>query len=311
MNKTKLLVEICDMEHGIELIESQKYAIVLNVKDVSYTREFNCYTNELRLLSEKALENNVELYANLDMLYHEDDLTSLKAIIKRLHSMQFKGLIISDIGIIELVKELELDFDFINGGSILNTNYASINANSKFYDGFMISNEININEINKIVEKTDTKLIIQVYGKQKIFTSKRRLLTSYFENYNLEKINFHPKSRLIIRDQNNQDNLSYIFEDTFGTYIYTFDNVDGLDYVANFKENNVDYLFISNLFKEKKQYNEIILAYYQYLNDEISFDTIREVIDKNTRSLSKSFFEDASVYTIEQAKLLEEELKNE
>ncbi len=311
MNKTKLLVEISDLEHGIELIEAQKYALLLNVKDVSYTKQFNCYTNELKLLSDKAKEYDVELYANLDMLFHEDDLIGLKAILKRLHKMKFKGLVILDIGVIELANELGLDFEFINGGAILNTNYASINANASYYDGFMISNEINIDEINKIIDQTNTKLIIQVYGKERIFTSKRKLLTSYFENYNLPKRDFHPRNHLVISDQNEKDNFSYIYEDSFGTYIYTYFDVDGLDYVKDFQKKQVAYLLVSNLFKDKEDYNKVILAFYNYLNDFATYDETREIIEANTNYLSKSFFEDASVYTIEQAKLLEEGLRNE
>lgn len=311
MIKTKILVEINDLEHGLKLIESQKYSIVLNVKDVSYTKQFNCYLNELKLLSNKANELGVELFANVDMLFHEDDLTGLKAILKRIYQMNFKGVIISDVGIIELAKELNLNFNFINGGSILNTNYESININSSFYTGFFVSNEINISEIEKIIERNKSELFIQIFGKQKMFYSKRRLLTSYFENFKIPLRDFHPRNHLVISDQNEKDNLSYIYEDSFGTYIYTFFDVNGLDYVKEFKNQNVDYLYISNLFKEKVQYNQIILAFYNYLNDLISYEQADEIIKANSAVLSKSFFEDASVYTIEKTKLLEASQKNE
>lgn len=311
MIKTKILVEINDLEHGLELIESQKYSIVLNVKDVSYTKQFNCYVNELKLLSSKANELGVELFANVDMLFHEDDLTGLKAILKRIYQMNFKGVIISDVGIIELAKDLNLNFNFINGGSILNTNYESINISSSFYTGFFVSNEINISEIEKIIERNKSELFIQIFGKQKMFYSKRRLLTSYFENFKIPLRDFHPRNHLVINDQNEKDNLSYIYEDSFGTYIYTFFDVNGLDYVKEFKNHNVDYLYISNLFKEKVQYNQIILAFYNYLNDLISYEQADEIIKANSAVLSKSFFEDASVYTIEKTKLLEASQKNE
>lgn len=311
MNKTKILVEINDLEHGLELIESQKYSILLNVKDVSYTKAFNCYLNELKLLSNKANELGVELFANVDMLFHEDDLMGLKAILKRLHPMNFKGLIISDVGIIEMSKELELDFNFINGGAILNTNFESINENAKYYDGFFVSNEINISEVDKIVEQSNTRLFIQVYGKQRIFYSKRQLVTSYFKNFKIPLRDFHPRNRLVINDQNEKDNLSYIYEDVYGTYIYTFFDVDGLDYINKFKDNGVSYLYISNIFKEKEKYDRIILAFYNYINESISHEQAREILEANSSILSKSFFEDASVYTIEQTKLLESSLKNE
>ena len=124
--KTKLLVEICNLEQGQKFIEEKVDALILNVMGVTYTKQFNCYTNELSILAQKAQENDVELFINLDMLYHEDDIIGLRAILKKLHNLNISGLVISDVGVIELSNELGLTFNFINGGAILNTNYATI-----------------------------------------------------------------------------------------------------------------------------------------------------------------------------------------
>ena len=60
--KTKLLVEICNLEQGQKFIEENVDALILNVMGVTYTKQFNCYTNELSILAQRAQENNIELF---------------------------------------------------------------------------------------------------------------------------------------------------------------------------------------------------------------------------------------------------------
>ncbi|MDH6603497.1 collagenase-like PrtC family protease [Bacilli bacterium PM5-9] len=310
--KTKLLVEICDLEQGQRLIENKVGALLLNVKGVTYTKQFNCYTNELSILVEKAQENNVELFVHLDMLYHEDDLIGLRAILKKLNSIGIKNLVICDIGVIELANDLNLDFKFINGGSVLNTNYATIDFTNDFYSGFFLSNEINIDEVVTIAKKTSADLFVQVFGKQKIFTSKRKLLTSYCEYNEIENLDMHPRNKLIIKDAATQDNYSYIYEDQFGTYIYTMNNVNALSYLDNLIENDVKYLYLNNLFCDLEEYDEVINIFNKYLKDNnYSIQDAQNDLKIVSDKLSESFFNDETVFTIEQAKLLEMELKDE
>lgn len=310
--KTKLLVEICSLEQGQKFIEEKIDALILNVMGVTYTKQFNCYTNELSFLAEKAHENNVELFINLDMLYHEDDIIGLRGILKKLYNLGITSLVISDVGVIELAGELGLDFNFINGGSILNTNFATIEYTSDLYRGYFLSNEINISEVIKISEQTSTDLIVQAFGKQKMFSSKRQLLSSYFEYNNLPSIDVHPRNYLVISDTNEQDNHSYIYEDQYGTYVYTRKNVNALKYLKQLVDNGVAYLYLNNLFCTGKEYSEVVRIFKRCLEDDsYDYKIATEDLEKVTKELGESFFNGETIYTIEQAKLLEMELKNE
>ncbi|MDL2211610.1 U32 family peptidase [Erysipelotrichaceae bacterium OttesenSCG-928-M19] len=310
--ETKLLIEINNLEQGLKFIDEKLGALILNIKDLTYTKQFNCYTNEISILAERASENDVELYINLDMLYHEEDLIGLKAILKKLDKLAITGLIINDVGIIELVEELGLDFKFINGTAILNTNYASIEYTSDIYDGYFLSNEINIDEILKIAKKSSTNLFVQVYGKQKIFNSKRLLLSSYFEYSKLEPIDVSPRNYLIVSDEVNKDNQSYIYEDQHGTYIYTKNNVNALNYLHQLCRANVKYLYLNNLFCTTKEYEEVVYLFKDVLdNEDYDIASAQEKLIEISTNLSESFYDDKTVYTIEQAKLLEMDIKND
>ncbi|MEG0569840.1 MAG: U32 family peptidase, partial [Erysipelotrichales bacterium] len=175
--KSKILAEITSIEQGLTFIEKGIDALLINVMGVSVTKEFNCYTDELSIITQKAQEKGVEILLNLDMLYHQEDLLGLRAMLKRLSKYDIIALIISDVAILELVKELELDIKCISGINTLNTNYHTMNSMNKIFNGYFISNEINISEVMNIVKNVESSLVVQVYGKQKMFYSKRQLLS--------------------------------------------------------------------------------------------------------------------------------------
>jgi len=200
-----------------------------------------------------------------------------------------------------------LDFVFINGSSTLNTNYASIEYTNNFYRGYFLSNEINIEEIKKIAQQNNSELIVQIFGKQKMFSSKRKLLTSYLEFNEIRDVIVTPKSYLIIKDTANEDNQSYIYEDQFGTYIYTKNNVNALEYLDTLIENKIEYLYLNNLFTTQEEYREVVNIFYKCLNDKYDLSSVQVELEKVSKNLSKSFFEDETVFTIEQARLLEME----
>lgn len=310
--KTKLLIEINDLEQGLDFIKKGYGSLLLNVIGVSLTKQFNCYTNEISILVSEAKKHDVEIYVNLDMLYHQEDLIGLRAILKKLHKLDITGLIINDVGLISMLKDLGLKFKLTNGSSTLNTNYMTINYSSKFYSGFFLSNEININEIIKIAANTDSSLMVQVYGRQKVFYSKRNLLSAYYNYNEMELIDFHPRNRLVISDITKQENKSYIYEDSFGTHIYTRDSVVGLKYIRELIDNNVEYLYLSNMFCLGDSYEKIVQLHYKYIHDEsYKFEDAYNDLIAIDNNVSESFFNDKTVFTIEEARLLEKEQEHE
>ncbi|WP_423362962.1 U32 family peptidase [Mycoplasma sp. P36-A1] len=303
--KTKLLAEFSSLEQALKLIENNIDALVINIKGISLTKQFNLYTNELIIICEKAKEKNVELFVNIDRIYHQSDLIGLKVILKKIKEYGISNIIITDVGVIEYCKHNNLEFNYYNGNSILNTNYATMNYLSLYYQGYILSNEININEIAKILENNNSQNIVQVFGKARTFYSKRKLLTSYFEYTEQEEIDFSKNNKIIFDEESEKDNRTYVYEDDFGTYAYTYYNLDETSYLKKLQDLNLQYAYINNMFIEDSNYEKIVIAFNNYFKDKVTLERLQKVIKENANNLSTSFFEDKTVYTIEEAKLLE------
>jgi len=304
---SKLLVEINNLEQALEFVNAGVDALILNVNGLASKKQFNIYTDELAILASK--KGNTQLFINMDKLYHEDDFVGLKTLLSKIYDLGIRDLIISDIGIYTFCKMYHLDFNFYNGNAILNTNYSSIEFMSRYFNGFVLSNEIHINETLEILKHSSSQNIVQVYGKAKMFYSNRKLLSSYF---NYTKLDFSNNEAYIIEnDSGNKEDMTYFYEDENGSYAYTYYSIDGSSYIKQLNDNGLGYAYLNNIFEDEDAYNKIVLAYNQYFKGNIDLKQLQETIYKNNQNISLSFFEDQTIFTIEDAKLLEGSAKHE
>lgn len=304
----KLLVDIYSVEHAHQMIDLG-LDIVVNLKELSSTKEFNASFEELANIQEYAISNEINVLVMLDKLYHEKAVETLPQTLTQLNEMGIKMLIASDLAILNLVEEAGYDMDIISGNATLNTNYHTMNTPANHFNGFVISNEINIEEVLNILANLDKTTILQGYGKQKIFYSKRLLLKSYY-NFNKQKpIGFGIKDRLLISDEQTDGNKSYIYEDEDGTYIYTAHDVCALRYHEDLMAQGLDYLYLNNLYHNEATYHEVVAIYQGLMNEQLSSDEALIQLKAMNTNLSESFLNDKTIFTIDEVKLLEREDK--
>jgi len=261
----------------------------------------------LAILASK--KENTQLFINMDKLYHEEDFKGLKTLLSKIYDLGIRDLIISDIGIYTFCKMYHLDFNFYNGNAILNTNYASIEFMSRYFNGFVLSNEIHINETLEILKHSSSQNIVQIYGKAKMFYSNRKLLSSYF-NYTKQDLS-NREAYIIENDGGKEDDKTYFYEDENGSYAYTYYSIDGCSYLEQLINNGLGYAYLNNIFEDENAYTQIVLAYNDYFKGKIDSYVLQETIHKNNEHVSLSFFEDQTIFTIEDAKLLEGSAKHE
>jgi U32 family peptidase len=302
----KLLVDIYSVEHAYQMIDLGS-DIIVNIKQLSITKEFNATLAEVQTIQKYAQKNKANVFIMLDRLYHETDLTTLQNTLAVLNKIGITTIIAADLAIINIVKHAGYPIKVINGNTTLNTNYSTMMSPLNAFDGFVLSNEINIKEIYTILEQLDKMSVLQGYGKQRIFYSKRQLLTSYYAFNQSKPLNFKISDSLLISDYHTDANQSYIYEDTNGTYIYTYFDVCALRYHENLMAKGLDYLYLNNIYQDKATYNQIVMLYHQLLAEKLSSKEVLKQLRAINAELSESFLNDKTVFTIADAKLLEKE----
>lgn len=302
----KLLVDIYSVEHAYQMIDLGS-DIIVNIEQLSITKEFNATLAEVQTIQKYAQKNKVNVFVMLDRLYHETDLTTLQNTLAVLNKIGITTIIAADLAIINIVKHAGYPIKVINGNTTLNTNYSTMMSPLNAFDGFVLSNEINIKEIYTILEQLDKMSILQGYGKQRIFYSKRQLLTSYYAFNQNKPLNFKISDGLLISDYYTDANQSYIYEDTNGTYIYTYFDICALRYHESLMAKGLDYLYLNNIYQDKATYDQIVMLYHQLLAEKLSSKEVLKQLRAINAELSESFLNDKTVFTIADAKLLEKE----
>ncbi|MGL4383356.1 MAG: U32 family peptidase [Bacilli bacterium] len=302
----KLLVEPYDFEDAKTILMQTNHYLLINIKVLSTLKRYNLSIEELKAL---AHIKSSHLVINFDKFYHSHDLKELNLFLETLSELKIEYILAIDLAIIHYQQKAHYQFKVIDGNSILNTNYHTMQSVLNPYYGHFISNEINFKEVLNILEETKKPSIVQVFGKQKIFYSKRHLLTSYYEFNQMPIIDFSSQAHLLMSDPNNDKVVSYLCEDEYGTYLYTKKDLCALEYLNHLKPYDC-FLLISNIFINQTIYPLIVDVFNQYLEGNISLDDANIALKQLNINYHDSFWDDDTIYTIKEAKALMKENEN-
>lgn len=251
---TKLLVIPTNRDNFLELNKLQIDGFIIGLNKYSVFNDFDLDINEIK---EILRLTDKEIYISINKPLYVNEIEELKPIIKELSTLNIKGIMYDDIGIVNITKNIDLIWNQLHHV----TNYQTINFwKKRGIKGSVLSTEIMLEDIINIRKNTDIKLFTYIYGYLPMFESSRELLTNFFKHINKEKINdnyyLYEKERdkyyLIYENNNN----SYILEDI----------IDGIEEVNVLKDNNIDYLILNGLKHDSNEFITIVLSYIEALN---------------------------------------------
>ncbi len=261
MDKNKFLVTITDLKQ----IEICKKARITNflfpLKDycVGYPSSF--------LLSE--IKEPAYLYLNriLDNKTYEE----LRNILKNLPN-NIKGLVFEDLGIITLVKELNLQIELILYQTHFATNYQSINENLSFVNSVVISTDITKKEIEKILSHTTKPLVYVLYSLIPAMYSRRTLLTNFETEFQTDKKN------VVTLEEKTSINNFIAVESEHGTMLYHDKYLNGMD---SFDDSKIKFYLINPVLCSNDKV-ESILNDYCNGTKKLELDENRGFLDQET-----------------------------
>ncbi len=195
----------------------------------------------------KALKK--EIYINLNLIVHNDDLKGIKIFLQFIKTLNVDGIIFGDLAVYMLAKEIGIINKLIYSPETLNTNYYDPDFwKRKGIKGLTISKEITLKDIEMIAKNRKIEISLIGHGHLNMFHSRRPLIENflkytksdyqaYFENRNL---------RLV---EEIRDEAYPIFQDSHGTHIFRAKAMEA------FKEVNqlntiLDVFIIDGIFKD-------------------------------------------------------------
>lgn len=183
-----------------------------------FSLRFKYNLDEIRQINEYCLKNNLKRYITIDTFIFEKDKVAVYEYLDFLKELDIDGLYFTDLGIVLMAGEAFKNKLIYDPDTLL-TNSLDVNFYSKQNIGTVISRELCLDEIKKIIENNLNRVDMQVFGHLKMSYSRRKFLSNYFKHIGCDIDLTNKKDVLLVEE--NRDYSLPIIEDRYGTRIYT------------------------------------------------------------------------------------------
>lgn len=225
-------------------MKENKYLIVvtsedllnLKVKNINFLFPITGYS--VGFLKTFKLEEikTPESYLYINRILDKKAIQNLKEDLKKIPS-SIEGICFTDLGVLNLVKNLNLQVKLIYMQNHNTTNTVSINAYLEYVDSVLISTDITEVEIKRILDSTTKPLVVPYFSLVEVMYSRRTLLSNYNENFGYAK----KQEEVLHESISNQDFLA--IENNYGTVLYAKKFID----YRSIEHENIMYRYINPL----------------------------------------------------------------
>ncbi|MDD2445537.1 MAG: U32 family peptidase [Clostridia bacterium] len=246
--------------------------------------------NEMSEAIEYAHKLGKKVYITVNILAHEDDFNGLPEYILKLQELKADAIIVSDLGIISMIREIapQMEIHVSTQANILNSH--AINFLAKLgVKRIILARELSIEEIKKIRRNIsdDVSLECFVHGAMCISYSGRCLLSNYMANRDSNRGECVQTCRweYAISEKNRQGEYFPIEEDQRGTYILNSKDMCMIEHIEELINAGVASLKIEGRMKSEYYVATVVNAYRRaidsfYNKEEIDLEKLKAELEK-------------------------------
>ncbi|MBQ1889592.1 MAG: U32 family peptidase, partial [Selenomonas sp.] len=224
----------------------------------NFTRE------ELKEAVEFAHARGRKVYVTVNIFPHNSDLVGLPDYLKYLDEIKVDALLVADLGVFMMCRELIPEMELHISTQANNTNWATVNAWKKLgAKRVVLAREMSLAEIREIREKCDVDLEMFMHGAMCISYSGRCLLSNYFTGRDSNRGSCAQSCRwkYALVEETRPGQYFPIAEDERGTYIMNSKDMCLMPNIRDVIESGVDSLKIEGRMKSVHYAASVVKAY--------------------------------------------------
>lgn len=260
----------------------------------------NNFTNdELKESVEFAHSINKKCYITVNILAHNIDFDGLEEYIKYLSEIKVDAVIVSDIGVMSVVKRVAPNMEIhVSTQANITNKYSAMEFVKLGAKRLILARELSLKEIKEIRDFIPKEIVLEtfVHGAMCISYSGRCLLSNYLTNRDSNRGACVQACRweYCIREKN-RDNYLEIQEDNRGTYILNSKDLCMIEHIKDLVEVGVTSFKIEGRMKSPFYVATITNAYRKALDDyfnnkEFDKNLLLEVEKASHRQYSTGFY---------------------
>lgn len=244
-------------------------------------------------------ENRKKIYIAINVMPHNEDFEKLKDYLINLETLGVDAVIVSDPGVLSIVKDTIPNMKIHMGQQSNVTNFNT--ANFWYEQGVkrvIVTSELSCDEISTIRAKTPLDMEIEafVHGPICISYSGRRLLSSYLGSK--ENSKYEEEKSYNLLEEKRQGEYYPVYEDDKGTFFFNSKDLCMLKYIPEFIKSGVTSLKIDGRLQSDEYLETVIKVYRQALDkfykdaENWTFDPkwIDMIKEKSHRPLTNAFY---------------------
>jgi putative protease len=255
-------------------------AVYIGIKDFSLRAKADNFSQQEYEEITKLKRTGKKLYCALNIYFHDTDIDRLEHSLSYIEQYPFDGFIISDIGILSLLKK-----KFPRIPLHLSTQANCINKQAvKRYEemGFtriILGRELGLKEIEVIRKHTDCELEVFVHGAMCLAYAGRCFLSAYMADRSANKGDCAHACRwkyMLLREEKREGEYFPVYEHDGYTTILSSKDVCMIDHLKLLRDTGIDAIKIEGRMKSL-YYTAITTRAYRKALDALSGKSIPEL----------------------------------
>lgn len=207
-----------------------------------------------------------KVYVTVNIIPHNEDITDLPQYIKDIDRLGADAVILSDLGVFAIVKEVAPNMEIHISTQANNTNWRSAEFWYKLgAKRIVLARELSLKEISEIREKLppDLELEAFVHGAMCISYSGRCLLSNYMINRDANKGECaHPcRWKYFLMEEKRPGEYMPVYEDERGTYIYNSKDLCMIRHIPELVKSGITSFKIEGRVKSAYYVATVVKAY--------------------------------------------------
>lgn len=246
-----------------------------------------------------AHERGKKVYVTVNIFPHNADLKGLPEYIKFLKDIGTDAVIVSDLGVFSIVREVAPDLEIHISTQANNVNYKSVQMWYKLgAKRIVLARELSLKEIKEIRNNISVNMDLEVFvhGSMCISYSGRCLLSNYMTHRDANRgMCAHPcRYKYYLMEEKRPGQYFPVFEDEQGTYIMNSYDLCMVDYIPELVDSGITSFKIEGRMKSAYYIATVVKAYRQALDAYLADKENYKVNPKWMEEVSKSSHRDFS-----------------
>lgn len=208
---------------------------VMGLKNFCINQKYVISLKKLNEVIEEIKASNKQIYLSLNLFAKEGKIKKIASIISKLKDLNIDGFIVSDLGILNMFKQHNLESKVIlNLQTYVTNKYSAKSLIDLGIKGLYVSKEITLEDIKEISNFNKNKIYVLGQGYVPITHSYRSILKCYYSKHKLKR-----NSNLHYIKEESRDNYYHLTEDNSTLTVFNDKQYSLFPYLVDLTNNNV------------------------------------------------------------------------